>query len=502
MISQKLYGVIIIHCLLLAVIFIGCSGHPFVVSKDDPQKKLYKELDYHFQDPNFENAFWGVAIKSLETGEFLYLHNENKEFTPASNLKLFTTAAALLGLGPQHHFATKLLLKGTLSTDGTFNGDLIIIGYGDPSVSARFASGKATTVFESWADSLKAKGIQTIAGNIVGDDNYFNDNILGLGWSWDDQTAYYAAQISALSFNDNCLSITFTPGDSIGSLVRYKLNPNTQFVNIINHVKTGGQKSKTQISLQRERNTNNIMCNGLLSINDIKKQEWFSIENPTLFAATVFKEVLQSNGLTVNGCAKDIDDLDSYSYQYQDTDDVIEHYSPPLEEIITSINKDSHNLYAELLFRVLGKEISGEGNALKATEDEKAFFYKMGINSDLLKIVDGSGLSRLNLLTPMSVIKLLSFMRKHKYGPTFYNSLSIAGIDGTLQNRMRGTAAQGNVHAKTGYIDGVRALSGFITTQDGEELVFSMICNHYTVPTDLASHLQDSVCELLANFSR
>jgi len=486
----------------LLILGIGCTRHPSIVQKRDALEKLSHELDYFFSDPSFANAFWGVAIKSIDTGEILYLHNENKGFMPASNMKLFTTASSLLKLGENYRFQTNLYVNGTIDDSGVLQGDLIIRGVGDPTISGRFHDGNATQVFEDWADSLKQKGIRAISGRIIGDDNYFTDEIMGAGWSWDYQSDYYAAQISALSFNDNCEEIIFSPGDSVGAPTTFRLVPQTDYVTVINKVVTADKVKGTDIIYNRERGRNIITCSGSLYIEDKNKMDWFSVENPTLFAATIFKETLQKKGIDVKGEAYDIDDVIDYRYNSRTEDIVARYISPPLSEIVLTINKVSQNLYAELLLRVLGKEFGGEGSAVKGAEIEKELFAKMGINPDYLVIADGSGLSRVDLVTPLSVVKLLTFMYRQPVGESYVDTLPIAGVDGTIRKRMKGTAAEGNVRAKTGYIGGVRALSGYVTTKDDEHLAFSMICNNYTVPTALANHVQDTVCERLANFSR
>jgi D-alanyl-D-alanine carboxypeptidase/D-alanyl-D-alanine-endopeptidase (penicillin-binding protein 4) len=484
------------------VLFAGCAKHPALLTKEDAVSKLRAELDYLFSDPSFANAHWGVAIQSLKNGELLYLHNENKGFMPASNMKLFTTAAALLKLGPNYIFNTRVYYSGTLSSDGVLQGDVIIRGCGDPTICERYAAGNATKVFQGWADSLAARGIRRVTGRIIGDDNYFGDEILGAGWSWDYESDYYAAQISALSFNDNCMDIFFMPGDSLGAPSSFQLRPASKFVSVINKVITADRDKGTTINYNRSRGGNKVFCTGTIFIGEKEKHDWFSVENPTLFAADVFRDILKSEDIEVSGEATDIDDLNSYSYLADSDHELAGYSSPHLSEIVTTVNKVSQNLYAELLLRVVGKEIGGEGRASMGARVAKSDFTAMGIDTAQLEMVDGSGLSRLNLVTPMSVVKLLTYMRRFPGYEAFYNSLPIAGVDGTIRNRMVGTAAQGNVRAKTGYVDKARALSGYATTKDGEELAFSVIVNNYTVATALANQIQDAVCERLANFSR
>lgn len=490
---NTLFGVVFV------LLVVQCARHPQVVETKDSVTRLKRELDYYFSDPSFTNAHWGVAIQSLKTGELLYLRNEHKGFMPASNMKLFTTAGALITLAEDYRFVTRLFATEPVDSTGVLRGDLVIVGTGDPSLCERFSNGRITHVFEQWADSLKNRGVRLIEGRIIGDDNYLKDELLGEGWSWDYLSDYYAAQISALTFNDNCIDIIFTPGDSIGAPASFILEPKTDYVDITNNVLTG---DSTSIYFDRALGTNRVVCRGTIGRAEEKVRDWFTVENPTKYTTVVFREILIKHGIHVSGDAYDIDELDSYQYQDQSRYQVASHISPPLQEIVAAVNKKSQNLYAELLFRVVGKELGSDGSTSDGVKALKEIVTGMGINPETVSFADGSGLSRLDLITPMSVVKLLSYMHKQKTGSSFYASLPIAGVDGTIKSRMIGTRAEGNVRAKTGYIGRVRALSGYVTSADGELLAFSMIVNNYTVPTSLANHIQDAVCERLANFRR
>ena len=496
----KILRIIIIPFL---VIFTGCAFYnKLKVHEPNNLEKLRSELNKIFDDPEFFNANWGVAIQSLKTGEYIYLKNENKNFAPASNMKLFTTAAALIKLTPKFQFCTTIYQNGQISEDGILEGDLVIRGSGDPSINNRYHDSNITYIFETWADSLKQIGVNAINGNIIGDDNYFEDEIMGEGWAWDYQSDWFAAQISAFSFNDNCMNIVFSAGDSVGLPVKFKLEPVTDYVEIVNKVVTVEHGLQNGIYYNRKRGTNRVEISGALPIDFSDKRGWFSVENPTLFAATVLKQTLEKKEILVNGIAKDIDDYDDYSYSTGDQNKLFNYFSPPLWQIVETINKNSQNLYAELILRTLGAEFKDEGSAQKSIEVVKEVLTSMAINPDNFNMVDGSGLSRLNLVTPKHIITLLRYMKNHPVNEFFYNSLPIAGIDGTLKRRLKNSSTRGNVKAKTGYLGNVVALSGYLTTGDDEELVFSIMTNNYTVPTTTAHAVQDLVCERLTNFSR
>ena len=493
---------LIIALLATLVIFSGCAFHPkSTYQKMSPLARLHHELNRALNDPAFFNGYWGVAIQSLKTGEYFYLRNENKSFRPASNMKLFTTGTALVKLSPDFTYLTKLYRTGRIE-NGVLNGNVVIRGSGDPTITGRFHDGNMLQVFQDWADSLKKNGVKKIAGSIIGDDNYFSDEIMGEGWAWDYQSDWYAAQISALSFNDNCVDIIFNAGKDVGDTVSYRLEPPTNYVRVINGVVTAPLHQEKGVFFHRERGKNIIEITGSLEIGTKEKRDWFSVENPTLYAATVFRETLQSAGISVDGKPADIDSLSNFTYSQSDSLQIASYQSPPLRDIVRVVNKVSQNLYAELLLRTLGKVYMNDGSAHGGIAVVKQFLASIGIDSSRFAMFDGSGLSHLDMVTPKQVITLLRGLYQSSVKDDFLDSLPIAGVDGSLRNRMKMTAAQGNVRAKTGYISNTRSLSGFVTTKDGEPLVFSLLVNNYLVPTSMANNLQDWICERLANFSR
>jgi len=496
---------------LLVLLWITFSANSFSQGvKNNSQKlgakqtiiaKFQNQIDSIFNDPNFTNAIWGVVIQSLETGEYIYKRNENISLMPASNMKLFTTATALAILGPDYRYTTYLLTNGKIEGN-TIKGDLIIKGSGDPTFPRKSEKDTLDLLFNSWIDSLKNLGITKIQGDIIGDDNCFDDQSLGIGWSWDDETYGYSASTSGLCYNDNCVRLSISPGQNVGSSAEIEISPNTKYITLQNRIKTVPRDTSTNIDYYRKSGTNTIDAFGNISLGRRTRRESLSIHNPTLYAATILKEMLEKAGISVSGSATDIDDVDPKKNLNTIYQKLNNSSSAPLSEIIKIINKISQNLYAEQVLRTLGKEFNGIGSLKKSVEVEKKFLGEIGVDTNKIKIVDGSGLSRLNLVTPMDVLSVLKYMYRYKYWNEFYNSLPIAGVDGTLDSRMKNSEAAGNVRAKTGLINYVRSLSGYVTSKDGEMFVFSMIANNYTVPTSFANNIQDSVCIRLANFSR
>lgn len=461
--------------------------------------ELWQQIDDIFNDPNFNNGHWGVVIQSLVTGEYFYKKNENKLFVPASNLKLFTTAAGLNLLGSGYRFKTEIGYKGNL--DGPIlKGDLIVRGYGDPTISGRFFNQDMLKVYNDWADSLIELGIDEIQGNLIGDDNAFDDVGLGKGWAWDYETDWYAAPASAISFNDNCIDILIKP-TRIGQKAEISILPDSKYIVIFNNVLTVPDDSGSSIKVYRERGTNIVNIYGTITPKTKQYKTYSTVNNPTQFSMVVLKDVLNKKGIKVSGFALDIDDV-SPTKDYSDAFSLFTHSSPPLSEILKVINKSSHNFFAEQLIKVIGYEIENYGTISNGVEACEDIFNDMGINADNISIFDGSGLSRMNMVTPNQIITLLNYMYRSDDFQHFYNSLPIAGVDGTLANRMRKTRAQNNVRAKTGFVYSVRALSGYIFTGDKEPVAFSIIANNFTVPVVLADNIQDLVCNRLANFKR
>jgi len=461
---------------------------------------LQKELDDIFNDNSFRNAHWGVVIQSLNNGEYFYKQNEDKFFVPASNLKLFTSAGGLLILGNDYRFSTNILSNGYQS-GSTLYGDLIIQGRGDPTISGRFYNNDINFVFDSWIDSLLELGIKNVKGNIVGDDNLFDDIGLGNGWAWDYETDWYAAQSSAVSYNDNCVDIKIYYNHKYDSVV-VSSKPELRNIVILNNVKPAVGSEKTNIEVIRERGTNVINVSGKFRKDADTLITYATVQNPTQFAMLVLKNRLENRGIRVNGYAVDIDDYER-AIDYNDLDLLFVSYSEKLNEIIKVVNKGSQNFFAEQLLKTIGLEKLGFGSVTNGVTAVKEIFADIGLNPDNIIMVDGSGLSHLNMVTPRQVVELLKYMYSNKkVYADYYNSLPIAGIDGTLGKRMKNTTAEKVVRAKTGFISYVRSLSGYAVTGDNEPIAFSMIANNFSVPVKLAENIQDLVCLRLTNFRR
>jgi serine-type D-Ala-D-Ala carboxypeptidase/endopeptidase (penicillin-binding protein 4) len=493
--------------LLVSVTVVSAACAPAGAGPGEPEPPvsavaaLRAEFREIFADPAFRNAHWGVMVQSVETGEILYRQNAEKLFMPASNNKLVTAAVALSRLKPEYRFHTRIAASGTVGADGTLRGDLVVVGGGDPAISERFYDNDPTAVFRDWADSLKARGVTRIGGDIVGDDDLFDDVHLGPGWAWDYLGAYYAAEFGALLYNEGAVTFKITPGDSIGAAAHMNSLPPTRYLEVETDIATVADSIGDSIRAERRPFSNDARIWGTIWAGQDTVTRYIAPYDPTLFFVTVLAETLESEGIEVAGRPVDMDSL-SPDERGDSLATLFIHESPPLSEIVTPFLKRSQNQIGEMLLRYVGVVDSDTGSVAAGRRVVVATLTDWGIPQSRYIYVDGSGLSRYNYLSPDALIRLLRVVARRPEFEIFYDALPVAGVDGTIEKRMRGTRAEGNARAKTGYIANSRALSGYVTTLDGELLAFSMIVNNFAESVDAAEYLQDLAVERLANFSR
>jgi len=392
-----------------------------------------------------------------------------------------------------------------LAEDGVLNGHLVIRGSGDPVIGGRFTEGDVTAYFRAWADSLKAAGISTIQGDIIGDDDAYDEETIGYGWQYDDLPYWYAAELSALSFNDNSIDFRLE-GTTPGSPAVLTWEPMmTTYVTARNASLTTESGGSIREDYYRPQGTNDFVLGSLVPAGRTD-YESLAVANPTKFFVHVLREVLIAQGIAVIGSPVDVDDL-SIKPPYDRMNHLFSHFSPTLAEIVVPLNKNSHNLYAEMALRAIAADRlpeAGEpaaGSVALAVSRARKVFGKAGVDTLHIQLVDGSGLARQNLITSSMTTSLLRYMRSHPDEATrraFIDSLPIGGVDGSLSSRMKGTAAEGNVRAKTGTMGNVSALGGYVTTATGRELVFSIMANHYLGSSSGPRNVQDDIVALLA----
>ncbi|MDK2971168.1 MAG: hypothetical protein PWP23_923 [Candidatus Sumerlaeota bacterium] len=461
-----------------------------------PPAELLQAVDAFFEDERFANAFWGAKIKSLDTGEVWYERNSDKLFMPASNEKIPTTAAALVTLGPDWQFTTHFTTNGEIR-NGVLEGDLIVFGNGDPTLYSRFYD-DPRDVFRLVAQRFHDLGITRITGDIIGDDNAFDDEHIGYGWPLDGLPSWYSAEFGALQINEGYVDLTVRPPADANGTVTIEPNLPSDYYTIDNRVVV--RPGRNRISSDRAFGTNNLIVRGSVAPGSNPQEVSPTITNPTLFYVTVLAEVLRDERIDIGGKPMDCDDIAAWNQKPEDFTSLYVHKSPPLSEIIKGLMKRSQNLYAETMARVLGWEVHGNGSFRNGRRVVSDVLKGFGVEPGTYRYMDGSGLSRYNFISPDILVKILEGMHEHEYWPEWRESMPIAGVDGTLARRMRGTPAEGNVRAKTGTISNVRGLSGYVTTADGEELVFSFLVNAHIVSSAATEDVTDGVLALLAGY--
>jgi D-alanyl-D-alanine carboxypeptidase/D-alanyl-D-alanine-endopeptidase (penicillin-binding protein 4) len=427
---------------------------------------------------------WGLLIADAETGETLYQQNAAKYFVPASNMKLFTTALALDKLGPQFRFHTTLESTGVVSPEGELSADLVLVGRGDPNLSNRKFPFNLKEEFDGpperglaeLADALVAKGVKKMSGDVIGDDSYFPRERYPNGWEIDDMVWEYGAAISALVVNDNTATVTLTPGQLAGDAVQVVVSPRTQDFLVNNQVSTSAVNVKADLTLTREPGAHLVVVRGTLPEKSAPRKLVLAIEEPALHAATLLKALLEQRGVEIGGGVRARHD--AILAEGITPTVLAEHVSIPLGDSVKLVNKISQNLHTEVLLRTAVRQAGTWNSFDDVTKFAVDFYAQVGIAPQDMIQTDGSGLSRHDMVTPRAMLTLLRYAQTRPWFESFFASLPVAGVDGTLEERMKNTPAAGRVHAKTGSVEHVRTMSGFADTAGGRRLAFSFMSNN------------------------
>jgi D-alanyl-D-alanine carboxypeptidase/D-alanyl-D-alanine-endopeptidase (penicillin-binding protein 4) len=441
--------------------------------------RLASDLSDIFASPVLERALVGVRIESLRDG-LLYEKNGRKLVVPASNMKLLTLAVAATRLGWDYRFETRLETAGPVEA-GSLRGDLVVTGTGDPSIMAS-APGPAA-LFDEWADALWEAGIRRVTGRLIGDDNAFDDVGLGAGWAWDYAAAAYAAPTGALNYNENIVAVRVTPGTAEGAPAAIELTPAGHLLEVFNGVQTGAKGSAASLNLERLPGSAMLAVRGSVPLGGATAIRTTAGDNPTGFFVEAFRLALGSRGIAVQGGAWDIDDVPDAPAPARRRV-IARRESLPLSSLGGYFLKESQNFYGETFLKAIGRSAQGgSGSADAGRRAVRETLSAIGIGADSYVMYDGSGLSRYDYVTADAIVALLKHVWHDEAlrGP-FLAALPVGGHDGTLGARMKGTPLAGRVQAKTGTIANMRALSGFLTTESGEKIVFSIIANHFTAP--------------------
>ena len=472
-------------------------------------RELRADLDNIFNSRINERGVWAVDIRSLDTGEQLFERNAGRLMMPASNMKILTLAAAADSLDWDYRFTTTLEARGTVS-NGILHGDLIVKGNGDPTINTR--EGRATAVFNDWTQALRAAGIESIAGRIIGDDQAFDDEGIGAGWAWDYLQYDYAAPVGALEYNEDVATLTVAPAPDAGGRPIVRLQAGSG-LELVNNARTGLPGSDNTIDYRRHLDRAVLEVTGSIALGAETDTRAVAVVNPTLFFAQSLTSELSARGIAVSGPAVDFDDVaaefaaagtDTHHGANDTTSTVIvKTESPPLREIATVLMKVSENLYAETLLKAMSAAQNGLGTTEGGRIAARKTLSAWGIKPDSYVMYDGSGLSRYNYVTAGAIVDVLQHLYKDpRHRDAFLATLPIAGKDGTIATRLRGTRAEGNALAKTGSISNARSLSGFVKTRDSETIVFSILANDFIIPSSTITRMADLAVETLANFTR
>lgn len=475
----------------IALVALATCAGPLTAA--EPAGLLARTLDPILDRPALAAAFWGAEVKSLRTGRVLYSRNARKNLKPASTLKLVTTAAALDAFAPSERLRTTVETAGRLDSSGRILGDVFLVGGGDPNLSGRFHAGRITAVFEELADGLAKAGVKRIEGRLVGHDGLFTGERRGEDWGWGDLTWWYGAEVSALSFNDNCADLRVTAGERAGDPVIVDRDPISAHYRVLSTATTSPAGTPSGLVFRREAGSNVLQISGTYPIGQAPWTASVALEDPARYAATVFAEVLGRRGIAVTG-----EIATSSAPLPAGRRTLAVHESEPMAEIVKVVNKVSHNLHAEMLLRLVGTRRRGAGTIEAAREAVDELLQRLGVEKESWAVQDGSGLSRSDLLTPRGMVQLLTAMAKHPAAQAFVDSLPVAGVDGTLGNRMKESVARGRAQAKTGSIRNVNALGGYVTTRSGERLVFFVAANHHESSSDAVGAIDALVNALAA----
>jgi D-alanyl-D-alanine carboxypeptidase/D-alanyl-D-alanine-endopeptidase (penicillin-binding protein 4) len=438
-------------------------------------------------------AAWGIAVQSLDRCERLFELNSGTLLVPASVAKIVTVAAAADAVGWDFRYTTTVRATAPI-VDGVLRGDLLIVGSGDPSIG-----GRGSDDLSSWVEGLRAAGLRRIEGRVIGDDDAVEEPRPQLAWAWDDLGYATGALFGALNLSENRTSVTITPGGSPGTSASVAVEPRT-FRAVTNRVVTGLAGSPQLLWPEQRPGEAALTIAGSIPAGAAPAALAVSVGNPTLWFASALKSRLIRDGIEVSGDAVDIDDVVPPPSR-DSTTLLFTHHSLPLAQLALPVLKDSVNLYAEALMRLNAAAGAFPTNDA-ALEGVRKRLDSWGIASGSYQLVDGSGLSRRDAISADAVLAVLTRMADPSSQSPFVTALPIAGVDGSLASRMKGTAAEGNVKAKTGTMSNIRSLAGYVTTRDNERLAFAILINNFEGTGANANEALDAIAIRLASFAR
>ncbi len=451
------------------------------ISTAQDLSSLNKLVEKYQNSKLLKNSMWSLHARYLNSGKKILDQNSNISVAPASNMKLFTSSAALEILGEDYKFTTRLYYDGNVDNKGNLNGNIYIVGGGDPSLGYDLVKGSLPLdeLLLAWVKAINDKGIKTINGNIIADALMYDAKPLPDMWDWIDIGNYYGTSSTALTINNNLYFLYFKPSDKVDETAEVlRMKPNIPGLTFANYMKTGAKGSGDNGYIYCAPFQYNATLRGTIpaGVNEFSIKG--AIPDPPLFAAQELSRALRENNITVKGKPTKI----LTAKKYDKTKLITETISPPLKDIVYIVNKRSDNLYTEMLLKAVGLKAKGKGDVESGTDAVKEFLQKNGIDSNGLLMYDGCGLSRSDAITTKMMVDLLEMLTKKKYFDSFYNSLAVVGDPadiGFFKSMGRGTAIEKNAHIKSGVITGVRAYSGYLKDKKGRTIVFSLVANNF-----------------------
>lgn len=470
--SSKLFALTVLLSLFPLQLFAQTTTQTFA----DLKSKVHQSVTR----PEMKRGSIGLKVVSLDTGKVWFDHNSEKYFMPASNNKSFAVATAIEKLGPDFKFVTSVYASKSPDKNGKVKGNVTVFGRGDVSISSLFNDGDYFKGIDALADRIIAAGVKKIDGDLIADDSYFSGDAVPGSWEVDDLSTYYGAEVSSLPVNDNAIDVSIAPAKA-GQPCVLNLKPANSVITLINKCVTSPDNTKRDISVQRSVENGPITVAGSIAANEKEILRSVAVTRPALLLVDLLKQRLTQKGVAVKGKVRLAISTDRVAGATPV--EIAKLESAPLSVVALRTMKPSQNMFTETILRTLGEQLGDKSDPKLSSEERglavvRAFLKQIGAAEDGWVQWDGSGLSRHNLVTPAILIQLYTYMAKESsYSKAWVESLPIGGVDGTIQNRFKGTAAMNNVKAKTGTIDQVSALSGYVTTGSGEKLVFSMIVN-------------------------